>query len=187
MAAQAVTARAIYSVARDGVLPASRFLTRVDRHNCPIGATVATTAIACAGLLLGLDDRAEGTLIAFGTAAIYVAFLLIAAGALIARLTHTWTPAGHVQLGRAGVLINGLAVGWLTFETINIAWPRATLAPPGAPFYQVWAAPLLLAGIAVAGTAYVLLARPQRRLGGQRPTSKATRSASTSKAGARSA
>jgi amino acid transporter len=32
MAAQALTARIIYSVARDGVLPASRFLSRVDRR-----------------------------------------------------------------------------------------------------------------------------------------------------------
>jgi amino acid transporter len=164
MAAQAVTARSIYSVARDDVLPGSRLLTTVDRRNCPIGATIVTAAIACAGLLLGLDARAQGTLIAFGTAAIYVAFLLIATAALLARLGGTWRPAGHVQLGRAGLVINVLAVAWLAVETVNIAWPRTSLAPPGAPFYQVWAAPLLLAGIAVLGTAYVLAARPQRRL-----------------------
>ena len=47
---------------------------------------------------------------------------------------------------------------------MNIAWPRESLAPPDAPFYQVWAAPLLLALIGAVGGAYLLLARPQRRL-----------------------
>jgi len=59
---------------------------------------------------------------------------------------------------------NILAVVWLTFETLNIAWPRSSIAPPGAPFYQVWAAPLVLAVIAVTGLAYLLIASPQARL-----------------------
>ncbi len=164
MAAQALTARSIWSVARDGVLPASRFLRGVDRRGTPIGATITTAAVACAGLLLGLDSTAVGSLIAFGTAAIYVAFLLVALAALVARLRGTWVPAGAVRLGRAGPVVNLLAVAWLAFETVNIAWPRESLAPPGAPVYQVWAAPMVLAAIAVVGLAYLALARPHRRI-----------------------
>jgi amino acid transporter len=163
MAAQALTARTMYSIARDGALPASGFLRKVDRRRAPIGAIVVTAVIACLGLLLGLDTAAVGSLIAFGTAAIYVAFLLIALAALIARVRGTWRPAGRIRLGRLGVAINALAVGWLAFETVNIAWPRESLAPLGAPVYQVWAAPLVLALIAVVGLAYLVLARPQRR------------------------
>jgi amino acid transporter len=165
MAAQGVTSRTMYSIARDGALPGSRFLKRVDRRRTPIGAIVATAVIACLGLLLGLNSAAVGSLIAFGTAAIYVAFLLIALAALIARLRGTWRPAGRIRLGRLGTIVNVLAVAWLSFETVNIAWPRESLAPLGAPVYQVWAAPLVLALIAVVGIAYLLLARPQRRLG----------------------
>ncbi|HEV2874166.1 MAG TPA: amino acid permease [Thermoleophilaceae bacterium] len=165
MAAQALTARTMFSVARDGALPASRFLRKVDRRKVPVGAIATTAVIACLGLLLGLDSAAVGSLIAFGTAAIYVAFFLIALAALIARLRGTWKPAGRIRLGRLGVAINALAVAWLAFETVNIAWPRESLAPLGAPVYQVWAAPLVLALIAVVGLAYLLLARPQRRLG----------------------
>jgi small-conductance mechanosensitive channel len=76
----------------------------------------------------------------------------------------TWKPAGRIQLGRLGVVINALAVVWLAFETVNIAWPRESLAPLGAPVYQVWAAPLVLAVIAAVGFAYLLVARPQRRV-----------------------
>ena len=47
---------------------------------------------------------------------------------------------------------------------MNIAWPRESLAPPGAPAYQVWAAPIVLAVIAVVGLAYLVVARPHRRV-----------------------
>ncbi len=164
IAAQAVTARAIYSVARDGVLPGSSFLRRVDRRQVPIGAIVAVTVIACLGMLLGLRSAAIGTLISFGTAALYVAFLLVAVAALIARVRGTWRPAGRVQLGPAGLVLNVLAVAWLAFEAANIAWPRESIAPPGAPWYQVWAAPLVLALILTAGGLYLLVARPQERM-----------------------
>jgi amino acid transporter len=164
MAAQALTARTIYSLARDGVLPASPLLRRVDRRGSPIGGVVVTAVIACLGLLLGLDSTAIGSLIVFGTAAIYVAFLMVALAALLARTRGDWRPGAHVQLGRAGLVINALAVAWLAFEAANIAWPRDSIAPPGAPFYQVWAAPLVLAVIGVTGLAYLLIARPHRRL-----------------------
>jgi amino acid transporter len=165
MAAQSLTARTVFSVARDGVLPASGFLRSVDRRGNPSGAIVVTAVVACLGLLLGLDSAAVGSLIAFGTAAIYVAFLMVALAALIARVRGTWTPGGKVTLGRAGTLVNALAVGWLAFESVNIAWPRTSLAPPGAPFYQVWAAPIVLGIIGFAGVAYLALARPHRRPG----------------------
>ena len=129
MAAQGATARGIFSVARDGVLPGSSFLRRVDRRRTPVGGLVATTIVAWCGLLLGLEATAIGSLIAFGTAAIYCAFLLIAVAALVARVRGTWVPAGPIQLGRTGTLLNAAAVLWLAFETVNIAWPRASLAP----------------------------------------------------------
>ena len=165
ISAQALTARAIFSISRDGVLPGSSVLSRVDRRQVPIAAIVVTAVVACLGLLLGLESAAVGSLIAFGTAAIYVAFLLVALAALIARVRGTWVPAGRFRLGRRlGLVVNALAVGWLAFEAVNIAWPRRSLAPPDAPTYQVWAAPIVLSIIAVLGVAYLLIARPHRTL-----------------------
>jgi amino acid transporter len=164
IASQSVSARAIYSIARDGVLPGSRTLARVDRRGSPRAAIVVTAVVACLGLLLGLHSAAVGSLIAFGTAAIYVAFLLVALAALVARVRGSWVPAGRLRLGRrTGTAINVAAVIWLAFETVNIAWPRASLAPPGAPVYQVWAAPILLAAITAVGLAYLVVARPHER------------------------
>src|SRR3954470_1766463 len=164
MAAQALTARVIYSVARDDALPGSSLLRRVDARGTPLWAVAATTVVACAGLLLGLHSAAVGSLIAFGTAAIYVAFLCVALAALIARVRGTWKPRGSAVLSRRGLVVNALAVAWLAFETVNIAWPRRSLAPPGAPAYQVWAAPLVLAVIAVAGLSYLVIPKPHRKL-----------------------
>jgi amino acid transporter len=163
-AAQALTARGMYSIARDDVLPASGFLRRVDRRGTPMGGVVATGVLACLGLLLGLESTAIGSLIVFGTAAIYVSFLLIALAALVARARGTWKPGAHIRFGRAGTIANALAVAWLAFETVNVAWPRDSLAPPGAPFYQVWAAPLVLALIGVTGLLYLVVARPHDKL-----------------------
>jgi TRAP-type C4-dicarboxylate transport system permease small subunit len=56
------------------------------------------------------------------------------------------------------------AVVWLTVEAINIAWPRSALAPPGAPFWQVWAIVLISVVLAVIGLVYVLVRRPQERV-----------------------
>ncbi len=152
IAAQALTARAIYSIARDDVLPASAYLRRTSRRKAPVYAIAVTAVVACLGLLLGLESAAAGSLIAFGTAAIYLSFLLTALAALIARMRGTRR--------RAGLAVNALAVAWLAFETVNIAWPRESLAPPGAPLYQVWAAPLVLGVIALAGLGYLAIAKP---------------------------
>ncbi len=61
MAAQALTARTIYSIARDDVLPASRFLrTRRPPQNADRRRSPRPPSSACLGLLLGLDATAVG-------------------------------------------------------------------------------------------------------------------------------
>jgi hypothetical protein len=82
-------------------------------------------------------------------------------------MRRTWIPSGHVRLGAAGLVLNALAVGWLTFATVDIAWPRASIAPPDAPWYHVWAAPFVLALIAVGGGLYLLVGRPLDRMVGK--------------------
>ncbi|KAA5826752.1 APC family permease [Saccharopolyspora hirsuta] len=165
MAAQGSTARALYSVARDDVLPLSKFLRTVSRRSqAPIGGAVAVTAVACVGLLLALNSAAMGSLITFGTSAFYLTFFLVALAALVARLRGTWVPAGRVRLGRPGTALNFGAVLWLGFEFVNITWPRALLAPVGAPWYQVWAAPLGTALIVLVGLVYFAVAKPRDRV-----------------------
>ncbi|MHA6763467.1 APC family permease [Streptacidiphilus sp. PAMC 29251] len=164
MASQGGAARGLYSLARDEVFPFSRQVRKVNRHKAPIGGLVAATAVSCAALPLGLNSSAMGTLITFGSAATFVPFFLLTAVALSARLRGRWTPSGAVSYGRFGTLLNALAVLWTGFEVVNICWPRAILAPVGAPWYQVWGALLGVGLVTGAGGLYLLARRPDRRM-----------------------
>ncbi|MFI9629921.1 APC family permease [Streptomyces sp. NPDC052042] len=163
---QAYLGRVTFGLARDNMLPASHALAAVTgRSQVPLTAMAVTSAAASAGLLLGLNDGAIGTMITFGTGGLYITFLLVVTAALFARLTGRWLPAGTLRLGRRGLVINILAFCWIAFETVNIAWPRTTLAPPGAPAWQVWAVVWVFAVLAALAGLYLVIARPHRGAG----------------------
>ncbi|MFE2095180.1 APC family permease, partial [Streptomyces sp. NPDC059460] len=164
MASQGGAARGVYSLARDGVFPFSRQVRKVNRRQAPIGGLVASTLVSCTGLLLGLNATAIGSLIAFGTAATFLPFFLVSLAALTARLRGTWVPSGHIRLGRKGTFLNVLAVLWTAFEVANVCWPRAILAPPGAPWYQIWAGLLGTGVVITAGLVYLVVRKPQDAL-----------------------
>ncbi|GAA1515730.1 APC family permease [Streptomyces albidochromogenes] len=164
MASQGGAARGVYSLARDGVFPFSRHVRKVNRRQAPIGGLIASTVVSCSALLLGLNATAIGSLIAFGTAATFLPFFLVSLAALVARLRGTWVPSGHIRQGRRGTFLNVLAVLWTAFEVANVCWPRAVLAPPGAPWYQIWAGLLGTGVVITAGLVYLLLKRPQDKL-----------------------
>ncbi|MCB5179028.1 APC family permease [Streptomyces antimicrobicus] len=169
VASQGGSARGLFSLSRDGAFPFSRHVRKVNRRQAPLGGLVASTLVSGSALALGLDATAIGTLIAFGTAATYLPFLLVSLAALIARLRGTWVPSGHIRLGAKGTVLNVLAVLWTAFEVVNVCWPRAILAPPGAPWYQVWAALLGTAVVLGTGVLYLLVKRPHDRLRGTGP------------------
>lgn len=165
IAAQALTARTLFSLARDRALPASDRLGLVNRRRVPAWAIATTATMASLGLLLGLEATAVGSLVAFGTAGIYLAFLMTATAGLIARMNGRWEPRGGRSRVVAGTVVNALAVAWLAFETVNIAWPRESLTPAGAPAYQIWAAPITLCAVLGLGLVYLTLARPDKHSG----------------------
>jgi amino acid transporter len=162
---QTYIGRAIFGMARDRILPGSALLRRVDKRKVPMAAMVCSTLLASLGLALGLNATAVGTLIAFGSGGFFFVFLIVAASALYARLTGRWDPEkGALKLGRKGLLVNVVAVVWLVFEAINVAWPREMLAPPGAPWFQVWAVVVVFSVLALFGLAYLFIAKPHRRI-----------------------
>ena len=164
IAVQATATRVLFSLSRDRMLPGSGMLSRVSTNKVPLGALAAASVVSAAGLLFGLNARAVNTLITFGSGGYYITFWLVCAAALYARLSGRWVPAGRFSLGRFALPVNIAAVVWLTFEAINIAWPRTVLAVPGAKFYQVWAIVLIFSALVVIGIVYVLVSRPQDRI-----------------------
>lgn len=61
-------------------------------------------------------------------------------------------------------MLNALAVLWTGLEVVNICWPRTILAPPGAPWYQVWAALIGVGSVTLVGLGYLIIRRPQDRM-----------------------
>lgn len=148
--------RIIFSMAREGNMPA--MLKHVAIDGTPRPAIFFTVFSAGAGLLLGLNDQAVATIIAFGTGGLYAMFTMTTGVGLYSRLTGRWDPTcGQLKLGRWGLPINVIAFHWSVFEFINIAWPRPYAVSPDAPWWQLWAVPLVLGSILSITSLYVLI------------------------------
>lgn len=163
IAIQATATRVLFSLSRDRMLPGSGIMRRVASNQVPLGALGFASIVSSAGLLLGLNTAAVGTLIAFGTGGYYITFWLVCSAALVARITGRWQPGGLFGLGWWGLPINIVAVIWLSFEAVNMAWPRVSLAPPGAPFWQVSAVALVFGALALIGVIYLVVKGPARQ------------------------
>ncbi|OQR62004.1 amino acid permease [Streptomyces maremycinicus] len=162
---QTYIGRAVYAFARDRQLPFSPALATVGPRQIPWVSLVVTAVLAAFGLLLGLNGNAAATLISFGSGGFYFIFLTVAVVALVARLTGRWQPSsGQLRLGRAGLVVNVLAVVWLVFESVNIAWPRTELAPVDGSWIQVWAVVLVFSALFVIGLVYIAVAKPHTKL-----------------------
>ncbi len=158
------TSRIVFSMAREGNLPAA--LSRVTGSNMPHNAVLFTVLLSGCGLIFGLNDDAAATIIAFGTGGLYAMFAFTTGVALFARLSGRWNPnLGQLKLGRWGLIINIAAFTWASFELINIAWPRPYAISTDAPWWQLWATPLVLGSILGITTLYLLI----NKLLGKRP------------------
>ena len=150
------TSRIVFSMAREGNMPA--ILSTVTADRTPRNAILFTVTLSSLGLLLGLNDGAVATVIAFGTGGLYAMFAMTTGVALFARLSGRWNPSlGELKLGAWGLVINAVAFIWSVFELINIAWPRTYAVSPDAPWWQLWAIPLVLGGILGITTLYLLI------------------------------
>ena len=124
----------------------------------PRNAVICVVLLAGLGLLFGLNDQAVATIIAFGTGGLYAMFAMTTGVGLFTRLTGRWNPAlGELKLGVWGLVINATAFLWSLFEFINIAWPRAYAVAPDAPWWQLWAVPLVLGSILGTTTLYIVM------------------------------
>lgn len=152
------SSRIVFSMAREGNLPQP--LCRITPRGMPRNAILFTLSLSSLGLLLGLSDEAVALIISFGTGGLYAMFTMTTGTALFTRLTGRWDPAqGELKLGKWGLPINLVAFAWSLFEFINIAWPRSYFASSNAPWWQLWAVPLVLGAILVLTTLSILIDR----------------------------
>jgi amino acid transporter len=155
-------------MSRDGVLPWSARLARVNpRTGTPILPTVLIGAIAVAILFVNVGQAQLFTAVTgVSVVVVYSAYLLVTGPLLIARLrgwprtAHDDPGATRFSLGRAGLVVNVLAVLYGLFMAVNIAWPRAAVYDPaGGHWYLQWFAEIFVVGVAVLGALAYLAVR----------------------------
>ncbi|GMA51049.1 amino acid permease [Alicyclobacillus contaminans] len=109
-AVQATVSRLLYSFGRDGKIPGSSLWTRVStRFETPVPAIVFSGLFTIA---LILSASAETYIVNICVVGIYLAYLSVPLGALIARSRGWDGTRAPFHLGRFGVWVNVLAVLW---------------------------------------------------------------------------
>ncbi|MEU6091072.1 amino acid permease [Streptomyces sp. NPDC047085] len=164
LAIQTAAGRMLFSMARDGQLPFSRRLARVDPRTGMPGAPAVLVGVLAAALLL-LDFASPEAFLAIGTTCIvmlYLAYAMVTGPLLVRRLRGEAGPRGTDEtgaplfsLGRWGVPVNALALLYGLAMTVNLAWPRAAVYDPaGGHWYFRWFTVLFLAATIAAGAGY---------------------------------
>ncbi len=156
LAIQTAASRMMFSMARDRMLPGHRILGRVSpRTGTPIVPSVVVGVLALLVLLINLGQAQLFTAVTgVAVVIVYLAYLLVTAPTLVARLRGTLPKAdpAHFSLGRWGIPLNIVAVVWGVFMVVNMGWPRAAVYDPsGAHWYLRWFAPLLVTLVLVIG------------------------------------
>lgn len=150
LAVQALAARTVFAMARDGAIPFAARLARVHpEHRTPHVAAAVVGVFACA--LLVFNSSFEQMMAALVCVAIVWSNLayLLTTGALLAGRFRGAFPARDSYLGRWGLPVNVLAVVWGVVLIANIGWPREQLY--GSEWYQRYGALLYTAALLGAG------------------------------------
>ncbi|MBO1331764.1 amino acid permease [Streptomyces sp. VRA16 Mangrove soil] len=167
LAIQTAACRMLFSMARDGVLPGSRALSRVSpRTGMPTGPALVVGGLAAALLLLNFAS--PDAFLAIGTTCIvmlYLAYAMVTGPMLVRRLRGQYRGATTdgtdesgrplFSLGRWGLPVNVLALLYGLFMTVNLAWPRAAVYDPaGGTWYLQWFTVLFVLLTVAAGAAF---------------------------------
>ncbi|MEV0603806.1 APC family permease [Streptomyces sp. NPDC050315] len=160
LAVHTAAIRLAFAMARDNNLPAASLMAKVSpRFQTPVLPAVIVGVLSLGVLVINIrQPQIFSVVTSIGIIMIYLAYLLVTAPMLVARLRGKWQPAGggRFSLGRWGLPVNILAVLWGTGMIINLAWPRAEVynAAPPYHWYLRWGAVLFVGAVALGGFAY---------------------------------
>jgi amino acid transporter len=176
---QGAGSRLAFSYARDGALPGSGWISRVNqRFKTPANALLMGAVITVLFCLLVYVKPAGNyhiwfvtypagvnalvALVSFGVSGIYLSFLLTVIGAIIAR-ARGWKPEGAFQLGKWAWPVLIIAGGYLAAMFLNVVYPSG-LSSARAFFNIDWITLAVIFVIAVLGAIYLLIWRPDRNV-----------------------
>jgi urea carboxylase system permease len=154
--------RMIFTMGRDGKLPAASAIARVHgKSKTPLIPSLVIGALTIALLVLNVgNQRAFFVLTSVAIIMFYIAYLCVTGPLLIARMRGKWPTATHgpyFSLGRWGLPVNLLAVVFQVGVLVNLAWPRVAVYGGGHWYYQ-WGAFVFVGLLGGIGAVYYLLA-----------------------------
>ncbi|WP_430332277.1 amino acid permease [Rhodococcus sp. ACT016] len=164
LAIQTAASRLMFSMARDGRLPASDVLSKVNRRTgTPIAPSVLIGLLCIGVLAVNVGNSAIfATLSSVCIVLIYLAYLMVTVPLLVRRLSGRPLGGPDVDaegrelfsLGVFGIPVNVAAVAYGALMVVNLSWPRAEIFNPTGeyPILQ-WAAPLTVLAVVIAGAA----------------------------------
>jgi urea carboxylase system permease len=160
LAIQTAGSRLVFSMARDGKLPASTLLSTVHpRRGTPMWPSIAIGALAVGVLAINVGNAALfTTLTSVCIVMVYIAYLLVTVPQLASRLRGDWDrvgqtmPSGLFSLGRWGLPVNVLAVLYGAVMVVNLSWPRPEVYDPaGENGILLYSAPLMVTVVLLGG------------------------------------
>jgi amino acid transporter len=142
---QAATARLLFAMSRDRMLPDKQFFGKVNTGTkTPVRAAIFV-ALFCVAVLLYQDQVAR--VIAWATVGVYIVYQMVVVAYLYARSKGWPKERAHFNLGKAGWPIAIIALTYGVFMIINLSWPRS----PGAAWYDNYLVSFSLALILAIG------------------------------------
>ena len=176
---QGAGSRLAFSFARDGALPASSWLSSVNkRFRTPVNALLVGAVISLLFVFLVYYTPSKDvhiwfitypakinallSLISFAVSGIYLSFLLTVIAAIVAR-ARGWVPEGTFKLGRWGWTVSIIAAAYLGLMLLNVVVPTGLTSARGLFNYD-WITLFVMVIIAAVGAVYFLIARPDRKV-----------------------
>jgi amino acid transporter len=176
---QGAGSRLMFSYARDGALPASKWVSSVHKtFKTPVNALLSGAVVTALFVLLEFASPSHNlhilwftypantnvlvSLISFGTSGIYLSFLLTVVGAGIAR-ARGWIPAGKFQLGRWAWPVTIVAAVYLLVMFVDMVAPTGLTSPRGY-FNLDWITLIVMVVVFLVGVVFFLIAHSGKSL-----------------------
>ncbi len=176
---QGAGSRLAFSFARDGALPGSKWISKVNsRFKTPANALLAGAVISLAFVFLVYYSPSHNVhiwfvtypanlnalfaLVSFAVSGIYLSFFLTVIGAMVAR-ARGWAPEGAFRLGKWAWPVLIIAATYLGLMLINVIYPSG-LSSGRELFNYDWITLGVMGVITVVGAVFFLIARPDRNV-----------------------
>lgn len=155
MTNQALTARIIFSLARDRRVPFATGLAKVPHRTQVPNLSTVLVGILSSLIIIFIDALAAITTACL--TGLFLCYVLVVWAQLIQRLRGRWSPT-EWSLGRLSMPVNVLAAVLGTVLTINLAWPRGDDV-----WYNRFSSILFVAIVLVVAGIYYAVAGPDVR------------------------